>query len=418
MKLRYNFRVYPNAAQRRSLARAFGCARVVWNDCLRARTVAHDAGLPYVRSGDLSKEHITRAKRTPERAWLADVSAVVLQQSLRDLDSAFKNFFDSTDAGSKGRRTSPPRYKSKKDSRQSIRLTRSAFSLPDNGCVYVAKVGDLKVRWSRPLPAAPSSLTVLKDPAGRYFASFVVDTESGPLPEVDTEVGIDLGLTTFAVLSDGTRISSPKFLRRAEKRLKRSQRDLSRKVKGSRNHAAARIKLAKQHARVADRRRDWHHKVSTRIIRDNQAVYVEDLAVSALVRTRVSKSVHDAGWASFVRMLEYKAARHGRHFAKIGRFVPTSRMCSTCGHNDGPKPLHIRTWICSNCETVHDRDENAAMNTLAAGRADRLNACGAPVGPGVIPAQRDETGSHRGGHPTAEGVPGRQAAGGYVNSSP
>ncbi|MGW7459220.1 RNA-guided endonuclease InsQ/TnpB family protein [Streptomyces sp. NPDC054797] len=370
MKLRYNFRVYPNAPQRLALAQAFGCARVVWNDCLRARTVAHEAGLPYVTSAELSKEHITQAKRTPERAWLADVSAVVLQQSLRDLDGAFKNFFDSVCGRSKGRQTAPPRYKSKKDSRQSIRLTRSAFSL----------------------------------------------TEA--LSEVDTEVGIDLGLTTFAVLSDGTRIASPKFLRRAERKLKRSQRDLSRKTKGSKNHAKARVKLAKQHAGVVDRRRDWHHKVSTRIIRDNQAVYVEDLAVSALVRTRVAKSLHDAGWASFVSMLEYKAAKHGRHFGKIGRFVPTSQMCSTCGHSDGPKPLHIRQWTCSKCETVHDRDENAAINTLAAGRADRLNACGAPVRPGVIPAQRDETGSHRGGHPTAAGIPGRQAAGGYVNSSP
>ncbi|MFF4322390.1 RNA-guided endonuclease InsQ/TnpB family protein [Streptomyces sp. NPDC001568] len=418
MKLRYNFRVYPNAPQRQALAQAFGCARVVWNDCLRARMVAYEAGLPYVSSKDLSKEHITQAKRTPDRAWLADVSAVVLQQSLRDLDSAFKNFFDSAGGRSKGRKMAPPRYKSKKDFRQSIRLTRNAFSLTSNGCLYVAKVGNLKVKWSRALPAAPSSLTVVRDPAGRYFTSFVVDTEPESLSEVDTEVGIDLGLTTFAVLSDGTRIGSPEFLRRAERKLKRSQRDLSRKAKGSKNHAKARVKLPKQHARVSDRRRDWHHKVSTRIIRDNQAVYVENLAVSALGRTRVAKSVHDAGWASFVSMLEYKAAKHSRHFGKIGRFVPTSQVCSTCGHKDGPKPLHIRQWTCSNCQTVHDRDENAAINTLAAGRADRLNACGAPVGPGVIPAQRDETGSHHGGHQTAEGIPGRQAAGGYVNSSP
>lgn len=418
MKLRYNFRVYPNSAQRLALAQAFGCARVVWNDCLRARTVAYEAGLPYVKSADLSKWLITQAKRTPERSWLTGVSAVALQQSLRDLDSAFKNFFESLGGRSKGRRIAPPRYKSKKDSRQSIRLTRSAFSLPGNGCAYVAKVGDLKVKWSRPLPGAPSSLTVVKDSAGRYFASFVVDTAPKILPQVDTEVGIDLGLTTFAVLSDGTRISSPKFLRRAERKLKRSQRDLARKAKGSKNAAKARVKLAKQHAKVSDRRRDWHHKESARIIRDNQAVYVEDLAVSALARTRVAKSVHDAGWASFISMLRYKAARHGRHFGMIGRFVPTSQTCSTCGHRDGPKPLHIRQWTCANCETVHDRDENAAINTLAAGRADRLNACGALVRPGAIPAQRDETGSPLGGHPTAEGIPGRQAAGGYVNSSP
>lgn len=418
VKLRYNFRVYPDAPQRLALARAFGCARVVWNDCLRARNTAHEAGLPYVKSADLSTMHITRAKRTQERVWLAEVSAVALQQSLRDLDSAFKNFFDSARGTSGGRKFAPPRFKSRKDSRQSIRLTRNAFSLKDSGRVYVAKVGDLKVKWSRSLPAAPTSLTVIKDSAGRYFASFVVDARLEVLPEVDAEVGIDLGLTTFAVLSDGTRIASPKFLRRAETKLKRSQRDLSRKVKGSKNQAKARTELARQHARVSDRRRDWHHKASTRIIRDNQAVYVEDLAVSALARTRLAKSVHDAGWTSFVNMLEYKAARHGRHFGKIGRFVPTSRVCSTCGHDDGPKPLHIRTWTCTRCTVVHDRDENASINTLAAGRADRLNACGALVRPGAIPAQRDETGSHRAGHPAVAATPGRQAGERCVNSSP
>ncbi|MCJ1677338.1 transposase [Streptomyces sp. APSN-46.1] len=311
------------------MAQAFGCARVVWNDGLRARRDARAAGRPYLSSAELSKTCITQAKRTEGRAGLGDVSAVVLQQSL---------------------------------------------VLRDDGRVYVAKVGDLRVRWSRPLPAAPTSLTVVKDAAGRYFASFVVDTEPGILPEVDTEVGIDLGLTTFAVLSDGTKISSPRFLRRAEKKLRRLQRELSRKVKGSRNRTRAQIKVARQHARVADRRRDWHHKTSTRIIRDNQAVYVEDLAVHALGRTRLAKSVHDAGWAAFVSMLEYKAAKHGRHFGKIGRFEPTSQVCSTCGHRDGPKPLHVREWTCGACGSVHDRDENAAINTLAAGRADRLNA--------------------------------------------
>ncbi|MFF3426288.1 RNA-guided endonuclease InsQ/TnpB family protein [Streptomyces sp. NPDC002602] len=417
MMLRCSYRVYPNGPQRLALARAFGCARVVWNDCLSARRAAREAGLPYVKSAELSKRLITRAKRTPERAWLADVSAVVLQQSLRDLDTAFKNFFDSNRGGRNGRKVSPPRYKSKKDSRHSIRLTSNAFALLADGRVYVAKVGNLAMRWSRPLPAAPSSLTVVKDSAGRYFVSFVVNTAPETLPETEAEVGIDLGLTTFAVLSDGTRISSPRFLRRAEKKLKRLHRDLSRKTKDSKNRAKARGRLARQYARVADRRRDWHHKTSTRIIRDNQAVYVEDLAVSALARTRLGKSVHDAGWTAFLNMLAYKAVKHGRYFGKIGRFVPTSQMCSACGHHDGPKPLHIRMWTCTNCATVHDRDENASHNTLAAGRADRLNACGAPVGPGAIPARRDETGSSCGGLTATAGIPGPQA-GDHVNSSP
>ncbi|WPB95644.1 RNA-guided endonuclease InsQ/TnpB family protein [Streptomyces malaysiensis] len=413
MQLRYNYRAYPDASQRCALAGAFGCARVVWNDCLRDRKEAHAAGLPYVKSADLSRLRITQAKRTTERAWLADVSAVVLQQSLRDLDAAYKNFFDSAKGKRRGRRAGPPRYKSKKDTRQSIRLNTNAFSLQDNGTVYVAKVGNLKVKWSRRLPAAPTSLTVTKDSSGRYFLSFVVDTEPDILPQAETDVGLDLGLSAFAVLSDGSKIDSPRFLRRAEKKLKRLQRELSRKVKGSKNRARARIKVARQHARVADRRRDWHHKVSTQIIRDNQAVYVEDLAVSGLGRTRLAKSVHDAGWSAFVRMLEYKAARHGRTFARVDRAFPSSQVCSACGFRDGPKPPHVRVWMCGQCGTVHDRDHNAARNVLfegrrivATGRVETLNACGVPVRRAHVPAQRVEAGSPRNGQTTQAGIPG------------
>jgi putative transposase len=188
-------------------------------------------------------------------------------------------------------------------------------------------------------------------------------------------------------------------------------KDLSRKAKGSKNRAKARIKVARQHARVADRRRDWHHKASTQIIRDNQAVYVEDLAVAALARTRLAKSVHDAGWTAFVNMLEYKAVKHGRYFAKIGRFEPTSQVCSVCGIKNGPKPLHVREWTCQGCGTVHDRDQNAAHNTLAAGRADRLNASqSAGKTRTTIPAQRVEAGSHPDGHKTVAGIPGLRGA--------
>ncbi|GJF25035.1 RNA-guided endonuclease InsQ/TnpB family protein [Streptomyces sp. HO565] len=413
MQLRYNYRAYPDAPQRRALARAFGCARVVWNDCLRARKQAHTAGLPYVTSAELSRVRITQAKRTEERAWLADVSAVVLQQSLRDLDAAYKNFFDSLKGKRAGRKAGPPRYKSKKDTRQSIRLNANAFSLTDDGRVYVAKVGSLRVKWSRRLPAAPTSLTVVKDSRGRYFLSFVVDAEPDILAPVETETGLDLGLSTFAVLSDGRKIDSPRFLRRAEKKLRRLQRELSRKQKGSKNRVKARIKVARQHAKVADRRRDWHHKASTQIIRDNQAVFVEDLAVSGLCRTRLAKSVHDAGWAAFVGMLEYKAVKHGRTFATVDRAFPSSQICSACGFRDGPKPLHVRRWTCGACGTVHDRDHNAARNVLfegrrivAARRAETRNACGAPVRRAPVPAQRGEAGSPRKGQTTQTGTPG------------
>ncbi|WP_229929087.1 RNA-guided endonuclease InsQ/TnpB family protein [Kitasatospora xanthocidica] len=391
MQLRYSFRVYPGTGQCMALARAFGCVRVVFNDALRVRETARAAGLPFVSSGELSKQ-LTAAKKTPERAWLTEVSSVVLQQSLRDLDTAYKNFFD----GLKGKRPrmGAPRFKSRKDSRQSIRFTANAgWKITPGGRLRLPKVGDVRVKWSRSLPSVPSTVTIVKDAAGRYFASFVVETETEALPETGSTVGIDLGLTHFAILSDGTKIDSPRFLRRAEKKLKKAQRDLSRKAEGSSNRAKARIKVARCHARTADARRDFHHQLSTKIIRENQAVAVEDLAVKGLARTRMAKSVHDAGWSAFVTMLEYKAAKFGRVFHRIGRFEPTSQVCSVCGVKDGPKPLSVREWTCGACGAVLDRDINAAVNVAkAAGLA--ASACGARVRPGIVPAQREETGTH------------------------
>lgn len=337
MQLRYNFRIYPTPGQRMALARAFGCARVVYNDGLRIRQEAFKAGLPYIKDADLQKKVITEAKKTPERAWLSEVPSVVLVQSLRDLHKAYRAFFSSITGRRKGPKVAPPKFKSRKDARQAIRLTRNGFTIRPNGRLYVAKIGDIRVRF----------------------------------PETTHEVGIDLGLTHFAVLSNGKKIASPKFLRRAERRLRKAQKALSRKQKGSNNRKKAAARVAKLHARVADARRDHHHQLSTAIIRENQAVFVEDLNVAGLGRTRLAKSVYDAGWSQFVAMLEYKAARYGRTFARIDRFAPTSQVCSACGALDGPKPLHVRSWACKECGTVHDRDVNAARNILAAGRAER-----------------------------------------------
>lgn len=378
MQLRYSFRLYPNGPQRSALARAFGCARVVYNDALRARETARSAGEPFPRTGDLSKLLITEAKKTEGRVWLGEVSAVVLQQSLRDLDTAYRNFFD----GLKGKRPrmGAPRFKSRKDNRQAVRFTANArWKITTGGDLSLPKIGDVRVAWSRVLPSVPSTVTVVKDAAGRYFASFVVETDPDQaLPGTDAQVGIDLGLSHFAILSDGTKIESPRFLRRAEKKLKREQRRLARKAQGSNNRMKARLKAARVHARVADARREFHHQLSTRIIRDNQAVAVEDLAVKGLARTRLAKSVHDAGWSAFVAMLEYKAARYGRTFVRIGRFEPTSQVCCVCGIKDGPKPLHIRVWECGACGAVLDRDINAAVNVAkAAGLA--VSACRAQV---------------------------------------
>ena len=338
---------------------------------------------------------LTAAKATPERAWLGEVSAVVLQQALADLNTAYRNFFASITGKRKGPRAGPPRFRSRKDRRQAVRFTANArFKVLAGGKLRLPKIGDIQVRWSRDLPSEPSSVTVIIDAAGRYFASFVVDAQPDALPAAEAVTGIDLGLTHFAVLSDGRKIASPRFLRRAEHKLRRAQKALSRKQDGSQNRDKARVKVARAHARVADARREFCHQLSTALIRDNQAVAVEDLAVSGLARTRLAKSVHDAGWSAFVAMLEYKARLHGREFHRIGRFEPTSQVCSACGVKDGPKPLHVRAWQCPACRTWLDRDINAAVNVArAAGLA--VTACGAQVRPGPrVPAQRSEAGTH------------------------
>jgi putative transposase len=403
MQLRYSFRLYPNGPQRSALARAFGCARVFYNDALRTRETALAGGEAFPKTGDLSKLLITEAKKTEERAWLCEVSAVVLQQSLRDLDTAYRNFFD----GLKGKRPrmGAPRFKSRKDNRQAVRFTANArWKVTTGADLSLPKIGDVRVKWSRNLPSVPSTVTVIKDAAGRYFASFVVETDPETLQETGQVVGIDLGLGHFAVLSDGTKIDAPRFLRRAEKKLKRTQQALSRKAEGSRNRGKARVKVARAHAQVADARREFHHQLSTKLIRDNQAVAVEGLAVKGLARTRLAKSVHDAGWSAFVAMLEYKAAKFGRTFHRIGRFEPTSQVCSACGVKDGPKPLHVRIWTCEACGAVLDRDINAAVNVAkAAGLA--VSACRAQVRPVLVPAQRVEAGTHRDGQPTVVGIP-------------
>ncbi|WP_037628811.1 RNA-guided endonuclease InsQ/TnpB family protein, partial [Streptomyces aureus] len=302
-----------------------------------------------------------------------------------------------------GRRMGLPVFKSKKDSRQAVRFSRNGFRLRDNGRLNLAKIGDVRVRWSRELPSAPSSVTVIKDASGRYFASFVVQVEPEPLAPLSSEVGIDLGLTHYAVLSTGQVIDNPRFLRRAERRLNKAQQALCRKAKGSRNRAKARLKVARAHARVADARRDWCHQSASRLVRDNQAVYLEDLAVSGLARTRLAKSVHDAAWGMFRRVLEEKAARYGRHVGIVSRWLPSSQTCSVCWAVEGKKPLHVRIWRCQGCGTEHDRDLNASRVILAAGQAERLNAPGGPVSPGTeIPCRARPV--ERGTHPKAQPV--------------
>ena len=294
----------------------------------------------------------------------------MLQQSVRDLDKAFRNWWNE-----KGK-LRPPRFK-RRSNAQSIRICGKEFRTTHKG-VRFPKIGELRLRWSRDLPAPPTSVTIIKDCRDRYFASFVVAVEDQSLPASSKAVGIDLGLTSLAVTSDGETIQPPRFLRSALRRIRRLSRDLSRKLKGSSNRAKARFRLARAHAKVADQRLDHLHKLSTRLIRENQAVVVEDLNVSGMVKNRkLSRAVADAGWRLLRMLLEYKAKLYGRELQVISRWEPTSQRCSACGHRDGKKPLCVRAWTCSSCGSEHDRDVNAARNILAAGLAERLNACGA-----------------------------------------
>ena len=391
MQVRYRYRIYPAPGQQRALVRAFGCARVVYNDSLRLRDACHEAG-EKMSDAEVQRRVITLAKLTPERAWLAEVASVALVQACQDARRAYRNWFDSLSGHRKGK-VGHPTFR-RKHNRQSIRLTRNGFALHGQR-LYVAKVGDMKVKWSRDLPSVPSSVTVTREPDGRYYASFVVERQATPLSACGREIGIDLGLASLVVTSDGDVIPNPRFLRNKERRLARAQRAMFRKRKGSANRAKARHRVAGMHRKVREARLDHAHKTALRLVRDNQAVYAEDLAICGLARTRLAKSVHDAGWAQLLRLLAEKAERYGRTFHRIGRFVPTSQVCSQCGTKDGPKPLGVRQWSCAACGAVHDRDVNAARNILAAGRAERLNACGGGVRPRPAVATAGEAGTHR-----------------------
>jgi putative transposase len=375
MKQRYRYRLYPHPHQQLALARAFGCARVVWNDALVKSRELYAAG-EKTSYPVLAKLCITQAKQTPERSWLSGPSNVILQQSVRDLDQAFRNWWASLSGKRKGPKVKPPRFKKRRGA-QSIRFMSHVLRTGERS-LTLSKIGPVPIEWSRTLPSAPSSVTVIRDASGRYFASFVVEVETTPLPPNGKAVGIDLGLASLAVTSAGEKIAPPKFLRSALKRLRRLQRHLKHKQNGSNRLAVARRKVAVLHASIADKRLDFLHQLSTRIIRENQTVVLEDLNVSGMLKNKkLARSIADAGWRQFRTLLEAKALQYDRQVVVINRWLPTSQVCSTCGHHDGKKELSIREWQCPSCGAVHDRDVNAAQNILAAGLAESQNGRGA-----------------------------------------
>ncbi|GAA4300453.1 putative transposase [Actinomadura luteofluorescens] len=368
----FKYRFYPTEEQAAELSRTFGCVRLVYNKALEERTRAWHGEKRRISYAQ-SSAALTQWKKTEELAFLAEVSSVPLQQALRHLQTAFANFF--------AKRAAYPRFKSRKRSRASAEYTRSAFTLRD-GRLTLAKLGaPLDIRWSRPLPegAEPSTATVSRDRAGRWFVSLLCQDTIAGGPATDALVGVDAGITALVTLSSGEKIANPRHERRDRARLARAQRNLARKAPGSANRDRARRKVARVHARIADRRRDFLHKLSTRLVRENQTVVIEDLAVRNLLKNRrLARAISDAAWAELRSMLEYKCAWYGRDLVVIDRWFPSTKLCGTCGTVRTKLPLNFREWTCE-CGVVHDRDVNAARNIRAAGLA--ASACGDGVRP-------------------------------------
>ncbi|MBD2205469.1 transposase [Calothrix sp. FACHB-1219] len=380
MKARYQFRFYPTDLQQQLLAQLFGCVRVVWNDALAI--CKQSEKLP--KNSELQKFVITQAKKTDERSWLSDVSVTPLQQSVADLGVAYKNFFDSLKGKRKGtavattggtpatrclKKVGTPRFK-RKTSKQSARFTLNSFSIKGDE-IYLAKIGKIKPIWSRQLPSAPSSVTVIKDCANRYFLSFVVEIEPIQSEAKNQSIGIDLGIKTFAVMSNGENAISPDYSQK-DRKIRKLQRKLARQQKGSKRRERTRIRIAKQHNKIADARKDFLHTLSTKVVSENQTIVLEDLNVSGMVRNRkLARAISLQGWREFRVFCEGKSEKLNRYFRVISRWEPTSQTCSCCGYRWGKIDLSVRSVLCLNCNTQHDRDENASQNIKMVGTGHR-----------------------------------------------
>ncbi|KAB2349150.1 RNA-guided endonuclease InsQ/TnpB family protein [Actinomadura rudentiformis] len=367
VKRGFKYRFYPTPEQAKLLHRTFGCVRLVWNMALAERIRRYkDEGLntSYVDTA----RWLTEWKQDPELGFLREVSNVPLQQTLRAQQNAFTAFF----AG----RARYPRFKSKRKSRKSATFASNAFTFT-GGALKLAKTTEpLAVVWHRPLPegAQPSTVTVSQDAAGRWFVSVLVEDTITPLAPMDAMVGVDVGLENLVTLSTGEKVTNPWHERACRRKLARAQKALSRKAKGSANLAKAQLRVARIHARIADRRRDHLHKVTTRLVRENQALAIEDLTVRNMLNNHcLARAISDAAWSQLRSMLEYKTGWYGRQLLLVDRWFPSSKLCSTpgCSHINNTMPLNVRSWRCPLCGTLHDRDVNAATNILAAGLADR-----------------------------------------------
>jgi len=363
----FKFRIYPNSQQKQFLAQSFGCARFVYNHFLRQRIdyyAANARGLTY-HNNALA---LTQLKKEPEFEWLNDINSQSLQGALRNLDTAYSNFFN--------KRAEFPKFK-KKSNKQSFGVPQH-FSIHDN-MLDIPKCKGIKIRLHRDIEGTMKSVTVSRTPSGKYFASILCELEIPEPVFTGNEIGIDYGIKAFITTSDGEIIESPNYLRKSELKLKRLSRRLSRKQPSAKNRYKAQKLLARQHEKVSNQRQDFLHKTSKQLVSDNQAIYIESLAIKNMIQNHcLAKSISDSGWNTFVNMLKYKGQWYGCRIIEIDRWFPSSKRCHVCGYINDNLTLKDRNWLCPECNTNHDRDINASINILTFGRAGiaQTYACG------------------------------------------